>query len=94
MTQYIDKSAVIVEKEYDDFIDPVLSRLVNRNAGIVIAKHFFELELKAKKEQMPRELADEIDALSKRYPEISFAKLSRIAVRIAKWQKEQDKKGE
>lgn len=39
-----------------------------------------------------KELADEIDALSKRYPEVSFAKLSRIAVRIAKWQKEQDKK--
>ncbi len=37
-----------------------------------------------------KELADEIDVLSKRYPEISFAKLSRIAVRIAKWQKGQD----
>jgi hypothetical protein len=46
------------------------------------------------KEIPSKELADEIDALSKRYPEVSFAKLSRIAVRIAKWQKEQDKKGE
>lgn len=63
------------------------------------AKHFFELGIavsnKAKKEETPnKELADEIIALSKRYPEVSFAKLSRIAVRIAKWQKEQDEKGE
>lgn len=36
-------------KEYDDFQDLTLSRLVNRNAGIVIAKHFFELGLKAQK---------------------------------------------
>ena len=42
------------------------------------------------KEIPSKELADEIDVLSKRYPEISFAKLSRIAVRIARWQKEQD----
>lgn len=41
-----------------------------------------------------KELEDEILALNKRYPEVSFAKLSRIAVRVAKWQKEQDKKGE
>jgi hypothetical protein len=36
-------------KEYDDFQDLTLARLVNRNAGIVIAKHFFELGLKAQK---------------------------------------------
>ena len=36
-----------------------------------------------------KDLAELIDTLSKRYPEVSFAKLSRIAVRVAKWQKEQ-----
>jgi len=41
---------VDLEKEYDDFQDLVLARLVNRNAGIRIAKHFFELGLKAKGE--------------------------------------------
>ena len=34
------------------------------------------------------ELTAKIEELHKRYPEISFAKLSRIAVRIAKWQRE------
>lgn len=40
---------VDLKKEYDDFQDPVIARLVNRNAGLVIAKHFFELGLKAQK---------------------------------------------
>lgn len=36
---------VDLEKEYDNefFKDPVFCKLVNRNAGISIAKHFFEL---------------------------------------------------
>lgn len=51
-------------------------------------------EVDLDKEIPSKELEDEILALNKRYPEVSFAKLSRIAVRIAKWQKEQDKKGE
>lgn len=36
---------VDLEKEYDNefFKDPVFGKLVNRNAGISIAKHFFEL---------------------------------------------------
>ena len=43
---------------------------------------------------MPEEPADGdlgayIDELSKQFPEVSFAKLSRIAVRVAKWQEEQ-----
>ena len=37
-------------------------------------------------------LETEINRLSKRFPEVSFAKLSRIAVHVAKWQKEKDKK--
>jgi hypothetical protein len=34
------------------------------------------------------DLCDYINELSKQFPEVSFAKLSRIAVRVAKWQKE------
>ena len=33
-----------------------------------------------------KDLEELINTLSKRYPEVSFAKLSRIAVRVAKWQ--------
>ena len=31
--------------------------------------------------------------LSKQFPEVSFAKLSRIAVRVARWQKQKMMKG-
>ena len=37
-------------------------------------------------------LEEVINNLSKRYPEVSFAKLSRIVVHVARWQKEQDAK--
>ena len=46
------------------------------------------------KESIPsKDLLEElINNLSKQFPEVSFAKLSRIAVRVAKWQKEQFEK--
>ena len=47
----LEVKEVDLEKEYDNefFKDPVFGKLVNRNAGISIAKHFFELGLKAQK---------------------------------------------
>ena len=35
-----------------------------------------------------KDLGEQISTLGRRYPEVSFAKLSRIAVRVAKWQKQ------
>ena len=43
---------------------------------------------KAKDESTTEDLGEYINELSKQFPEVSFAKLSRIAVRVAKWQKE------
>ena len=37
-----------------------------------------------------KDVSDLIDKLSKRYPEVSFAKLARIVVATIKWQKSQD----
>lgn len=47
----LEVKEVDLVKEYDNefFKDPVFGKLVNRNAGIGIAKHFFELGLKTKK---------------------------------------------
>lgn len=42
------------------------------------------------KEPISEDLSEYINELSKQFPEVSFAKLSRIAVRVAKWQREQD----
>ena len=44
---------------------------------------------KAKDESITEDLGEYINELSKQFPEVSFAKLSRIAVRVSKWQKEQ-----
>ena len=41
------------------------------------------------KEPIGKGLGEYINELSKQFPEVSFAKLSRIAVRVTKWQKEQ-----
>lgn len=43
-------------------------------------------------EPVSEDLGEYINELSKQFPDVSFAKLSRIAVRVAKWQKEQIKK--
>lgn len=47
----LEVKEVDLVKEYDNefFKDPVFGKLVNRNAGISIAKYFFELGLKAQK---------------------------------------------
>lgn len=45
---------------------------------------------KGKDESVTKDLGDYINELSKQFPEVSFAKLSRIAVRVAKWQKEKE----
>lgn len=42
-------------------------------------------------EPVSEDLEDYINELSKQFPEVSFAKLSRIAVMVAKWQREQNK---
>ena len=42
------------------------------------------------KEPVSKDLSDLIDKLSKRYIEVSFAKLVRIVVAATKWQKSQD----
>lgn len=80
--------------------EPVSEELLKELKGIVnirecvaqgvpvikIARHFTNLQ-KAKDESVTKDLGDYINELSKQFPEVSFAKLSRIAVRVAKWQK-------
>lgn len=51
-----------------------------------------ERTVKNWKEPVSEDLGEYINELSKRFPEVSFAKLSRIAVRVAKWQHEQVEK--
>jgi hypothetical protein len=43
-------------------------------------------------EPVSDDLGDYIDELSKQFPDVSFAKLSRIAIRVSRWQRNQDVK--
>ena len=47
-----------------------------------------ECEHAQNQEHVSEDLGEYISELSKQFPEVSFAKLSRIAVRVARWQKE------
>ena len=53
--------------------------------GMRIAKWFYDMG-KNSQEHVSEDLGEYINELSKQFPEVSFAKLSRIAVRVAKWQ--------
>ena len=53
--------------------------------GMRIAKWFYDMG-KNSQEPVGEDLGEYINELSKQFPEVSFAKLSRIAVRVAKWQ--------
>ena len=57
----LEVKEIDLKKEYDNkfFKDPVFCKLVNRNAGISIAKYFFELGLNAKKEETKQLKAEE-----------------------------------
>jgi len=48
-----EQPEVDLEKEYKEYVedDPVFSKLTNRNAGLVIARHFYEFGLNARKEE-------------------------------------------
>lgn len=51
-------------------------------------KVFDKYAVDFKEEPVSEDLGDYINELSKQFSEVSFAKLSRIAVRVAKWQAE------
>lgn len=82
-----------LEKEFSRFLDekegvPRMRRSEEQlKWALDIARHFAEWQ-KTKDESCSKDLGEYINELSKQFPEVSFAKLSRIAVRVAKWQKE------
>lgn len=59
--------------------------------GMRIAKRFYDIG-KNSQEPVSEDLGEYINELSKQFPEVSFAKLSRIAVRVSRWQQNQDVK--
>ncbi len=46
-----EQTEVDLKKEYKEYVenDPVFSKLTNRNVGLAIARHFYELKFNARK---------------------------------------------
>lgn len=69
-------------------------KLLQQEGIVVLPEEEFEtmkrtlIKLSEENKNDNEALEDEIAYLSKRFPEVSFAKLSRIAVHVAKWQKQ------
>lgn len=81
MTDKVQKiRAFLVGIADTDGVSTILARAIEKK----ILPYIDSLQ----EESVSEDLGDYINELSKQFPEVSFAKLSRIAVRVAKWQKE------
>lgn len=81
----------MTDKEKLDAIRAEIHRLVDvRGYDREMANDLFTFMDSLPNEPVSEDLGDYINELSKQFTEVSFAKLSRIAVRVAKWQKQQD----
>ena len=90
-----DKEIVEKAKEaekrtgFGELVHSPISKGVNSAYGIGFIEGMVEYRNSLQEEPVSEDLGYYINELSKQFPEVSFAKLSRIAVRVAKWQKEQ-----
>ena len=83
------------EEPVSDDFEMALAEMIDKaqtsvvEPWVVAAQWKDELIKLAKSEEpVSKDLGEYINELSKQFPEVSFAKLSRIAVRVANWQKE------
>jgi hypothetical protein len=76
-------------KGYNDRGAAKVDALEDNTQELAFAKGFYRGWHYKKEEPVSDDLGEYINELSKQFPEVSFAKLSRIAVRVSKWQKEQ-----
>ena len=96
----IDGNKIILKKieSEDERIRKALINALNKNLGNGIEKYGTTLNAaiawleKQKEPELSKDLSDYIAELSKQFPEVSFAKLSRIAVRVKNWLEKQGEK--
>ena len=75
-----------------DVLNTILDNYLHGGEAAEVVTKFEDELIKlnlTKEKPVSEDLGDYINELSKQFSEVSFAKLSRIAVRVAKWQKEQ-----
>jgi hypothetical protein len=74
-----------VEGTLKNWKEPVSKEIGDYDHKAVMESLHSEL----KEEPVSEDLGEYINELSKQFPEVSFAKLSRIAVRVVKWKEQQ-----
>ena len=94
MAQYIDKDALVAEierrlEEYRTYPDYQIDSNYMELCDILSFINHLEVK-EVQEEPVSEDLGEYINELSKQFPEVSFSKFSRIAVRVAKWQEEKD----
>ena len=76
---------------FGELVHSPISKGVNSAFGIGFIEGMVEYRNSMQNKPVSEDLVEFINELSKQFPEVSFAKLSRIAVRVAKWQEDKDK---
>lgn len=84
----IDKDALVAEIKRISCENPMDNSWYVDTEELLNFINTLEVKLEVEEEPVSEDLENYINELSKQFPEVSFAKLSRIAVRVAKWQKE------
>ena len=79
-----------IRAEVQNYIDAARKAHTNITEGNFA--HLLSFIDSLQEEPVSEELVEYINELSKQFPEVSFAKLSRVAVRVAKWKEEQFEK--
>ena len=89
MTDKVQKIKDWISKEQDGLIDTNGNFEYPEHEGAYHILCSLDAYINSLQEEpVSKDLGEYINELSKQFPDVPFAKLSRIAVRVAKWQKE------
>ena len=77
----LEESDYVIKRRLSDLLGYFVSRGADHTVCAIIQKWLEKQE----ESELSKDLGEYITELSKQFPEVSFAKLSRIAVRIKNW---------
>ena len=84
---HVEGEKPVSDIDFEQELYKAFGQVKDFTLGMQIAKRFYEMG-KNNQEHVSEDLGEYINELSKQFPEVSFAKLSMIAVMVANWQKE------
>lgn len=90
--ELINKAAIVAEIERISCENPMDNSWYVDTEELLNFINTLEVKLEVEEEPVSEDLEEYINELFKQFSEVSFAKLSRIAVRVSRWQQNQDVK--